>query len=59
MRELGEKIVAIALLAGLMPAIASSYREALLASEGQQLVERFFDEVETIVGRFFDVAVKD
>ena len=43
MRELGEKIVAIALLAGLMPAIGSSYREALLASEGQQLVERFFD----------------
>ena len=43
MRELGRTLVAFAVAVGIMPMMASSSREALPVSEGQPLVERFFD----------------
>jgi len=50
MRNPVKTLVAVAIAVGIMPMEASSSREVLLASEGQSLVERFFDGEEFNTG---------
>ena len=50
MREFGKILLAVVVLAGTMPMMASSRRESLLASDGQLLVERFFNGEEFNTG---------